>query len=112
MSGQRNSTASSDNHSVTEVSPEEEAALSSCLGFDVKDFLALERAIFTCINDDNRNLLLDIFEKFPSDTTILQILLTTTYPNRDGFYRHDPDVLVESQELLGPRLNITILPIA
>lgn len=77
--------------------------LMEVLGFNPTDIPALEKAIFTCINQDNRSLLMQIFEKYPSDTTILQVLLTTSYPNRDGFYRHDNEVLNEAAELLGSR---------
>src|SRR6476660_6851185 len=81
----------------------DEKLLSSKLGFNINDNSALERSLFTCINEDNRTLLLDIFEYYPSSTTILQILLTTTYPNRDNFYRHDQDIIADADELLGPR---------
>ena len=81
----------------------EEKLLSQKLGFDINDNSALEKTLFTCINEDNRSLLLDIFEHYPSSTTILQILLTTTYPNRDNFYRHDQDIIADADELLGPR---------
>jgi hypothetical protein len=84
----------------------DDALLSKKLGFDINDNSALEKSLFTCINEDNRTLLLDIFELYPSSTTILQILLTTTYPNRDNFYRHDQDIIADADELLGPRYLI------
>lgn len=73
------------------------------LGFDISDTSALERSLFTCVNEDNKQLLESIFLLHPSPTTILQILMTTTYPNRDNFYRHDQEVIKEAEELLGPR---------
>ena len=87
-------------HSLTLQQSED---LSTKLGFSLSDTLALERTLFTCINEDNRQGLLDIFEEYPNDTDILQILLTTTYPNRDAFYRHDGGVVVDAEELLGLR---------
>ncbi|KAI8826419.1 hypothetical protein BJ741DRAFT_42600 [Chytriomyces cf. hyalinus JEL632] len=36
---------------------------------------------------------------------VLQLLLTTTYPNTDGFYSHDAEVLPDAMELLGPSLE-------
>ena len=89
--------------SIGELNLSESGDLATALGFDVTDVASLESAIFTCINEDNRPLLLKVFEKYPSDTTVLQVLLTTSYPNRDGFYRHDQDTLEEAAELLGDR---------
>ncbi|KAI8913197.1 ankyrin repeat-containing domain protein [Gorgonomyces haynaldii] len=60
-----------------------EEAVKKELGFDISDSIALERNIFTAINDGDREKLLKIFTLYPSTTTVLQLLLTTTYPNRD-----------------------------
>lgn len=46
-----------------------------------------------------------IFDKHPSPTIILQVLLTTSYPNSDAFYQHEPDVIDAANELLGPSLE-------
>lgn len=89
--------------SIVDLNMAESNDLSLQLGFDVTDIAALESIIFSCINEDDRIRLLNIFEKYPSNTTVLQVLLTTSYPNRDRFYRHDPEVLEEASELLGPR---------
>ena len=80
-----------------------DAQLTELLGFDPSDSSELERAIFSAINEGDREKLLNIFNKHPSPTTILQLLLTTSYPNRDEFYKHDPEVLADAEELLGPR---------
>ncbi|TPX60453.1 hypothetical protein SpCBS45565_g07520 [Spizellomyces sp. 'palustris'] len=63
----------------------------------------LKRIIFTAINDDDRDALLDLFANYPAPTDVLQLLLTTTYPNADGFYQLDEEVLNDAAELLGPR---------
>jgi hypothetical protein len=86
-----------------EIPSSEEILSSSQLGFDVTDVEALERIIFTSIDEGDRSRLLQLFELHPSPTTILQVLLTTTYPNREGHYKHDPDIQIEAEELLGPR---------
>lgn len=91
-----------------EVAQLDMSSISEKLGFNATDPSALEKALFTCINEDNRKLLASIFELYPSPTTILQILLTTTYPNRDNFYRHDPEDLFDAHELLGPPYVILI----
>jgi hypothetical protein len=81
----------------------DEKELSEELGFDVSDSIESEKAIFYAVNEDQRPQILNILQKHPSPTTILQILLTTTYPNQDHFYTHDPEVLIEADELLGHR---------
>ncbi|KAJ3255640.1 hypothetical protein HK103_006165 [Boothiomyces macroporosus] len=87
--------------------------LSQLLGFDVTDSSALEKAIFTSINEGNRVAILNIFQNYPSSTSILQILLTTTYPNKDHFYTHDPEVIRDADELLGESLeNLNAIQIA
>jgi hypothetical protein len=77
--------------------------ISKILGFNVNDSGAIEKALFTNINTDDRDRLLQLFRLVPSSTTLLQILLTTTYPNRDNFYQHDPEDLLDAEELLGSR---------
>jgi hypothetical protein len=99
----RSSTGSTTSPYTPNADTIDDVFLSQKLGFDINDNSALEKTLFTCINEDNRTLLLDIFELYPSSTTILQILLTTTYPNRDNFYRHDQDIIADADELLGPR---------
>jgi hypothetical protein len=84
-----------------EPEPDESETVNE-LGFNLTDQRALEREIFTAINEGEREFLLKIFDLHPSPTSILQLLLTTTYPNRDGFYQHDPEVLTDANELLGP----------
>ncbi|KAJ3376829.1 hypothetical protein HDU92_008971, partial [Lobulomyces angularis] len=66
-----------------------------------QDQTNLEMLIFTAINEGNKEKLVEIFNTYPNDTKILQLLLTTAYPNDDKFYRHDPDVLKDATELLG-----------
>ena len=70
----------------------------------LEDPMGLERVVFNAINEGDRDTLIRVFEKHPNPTTILQMLLTTSYPNRDGFYKHDADVLQAAHELLGQRL--------
>ena len=82
---------------------DENSKISELLGFNIDDPSGLERTIFTAINEGDRDRLLAVFEFHPSSTEILQMLLTTSYPNRDGFYKHDPDVIQDAHELLGPR---------
>ncbi|KND04488.1 uncharacterized protein SPPG_00216 [Spizellomyces punctatus DAOM BR117] len=65
----------------------------------------LKRIIFTAINDDDRDTLLDLFANYPAPTDVLQLLLTTTYPNADGFYQLDEEVLNDAAELLGPSIS-------
>eukprot|EP00842_Homolaphlyctis_polyrhiza_P000703 jgi/Hompol1/1633/HPOL_002743-RA len=81
------------------------ASLQPSLDISSDDPMGLERAIFTAVNEGNREHLLNVFEHYPSPTAILQMLLTTTYPNRDGFYQHDPEVIHDAHELLGPSLE-------
>ncbi len=81
----------------------DDAKLSNILGFNVSDSNAIEKALFTCINEGDSDKLLKIFRLVPSSTTVLQILLTTTYPNRDNFYQHDPEDELMAEELLGSR---------
>lgn len=87
----------------TDLVQMDDEQLSQLLGFDVTDSSALEKAIFTSINEGNRVAILNIFQNYPSSTSILQILLTTTYPNKDHFYTHDPEVIRDADELLGER---------
>ncbi|KAJ3095201.1 hypothetical protein HDU97_007152 [Phlyctochytrium planicorne] len=72
---------------------------------DLENPAELERKIFTAINDGNREALQNIFQKFPSSTEILSLLLTTTYQNTEGTYKHDPDVLTDACELLGDSME-------
>ena len=89
--------------SGSDFSTAHEKLLSKKLGFDLSDSAALERVIFSYINTGERDKIQELFQLHPSPTTILQILLTCTYPNRDGHYRHEPDNIIEAEELLGPR---------
>ncbi|KAJ3319373.1 hypothetical protein HDU76_000575 [Blyttiomyces sp. JEL0837] len=91
----------SDRASVASSEQTEDAEL----GTDFDDPAELERIIFTAINDGDRETLQDLFKSHPSPTSILQLLLTTTYPNTDDFYKHDPDVISDAQELLGASLE-------
>jgi hypothetical protein len=81
----------------------------SCVSDSTEDLASpesaeeLERIIFTAVNDGDRDTLHDLLENHPSPTFILQLLLTITYPNTDGFYKHDPEVLQDAHELLGTR---------
>jgi hypothetical protein len=77
--------------------------LFEIFGFNINDTISIERAIFTAINEGNRAFLIQIFDLIPSSTTLLQILLTTTYPNRDEFYKHDPEDIHDANELLGSK---------
>jgi hypothetical protein len=81
----------------------DDSRISEILGFNCNDSAAVEKALFTAINDDDRSKVLQIFQLVPSSTMLLQILLTTTYPNRDDFYQHDPDAVRDAEELLGLR---------
>jgi hypothetical protein len=83
----------------------DDSKISAILGFNVLDSTAIEKAMFTSINSDDREKLLQILQMVPSSTTVLQILLTTTYPNRDNFYQHDPEDLLDAEELLGSRFD-------
>ncbi|KAJ1555140.1 hypothetical protein HK096_008407 [Nowakowskiella sp. JEL0078] len=65
------------------------------------DEYTLERELFTAINNGDRESVKNIFSKEASETSILQLLLTTSYPNEDKLYFHDPEVLAEAYELLG-----------
>nr|KAJ3418265.1 hypothetical protein HK105_000128 [Polyrhizophydium stewartii] len=67
--------------------------------------MGLERAIFTAVNEGDRDHLVRVFALYPAPTAILQMLLTTTYPNRDGFYKHDVEVIHDAHELLGPSME-------
>ncbi|KAL2911566.1 hypothetical protein HK105_208965 [Polyrhizophydium stewartii] len=81
----------------------DEASISAILGIAADDPMGLERAIFTAVNEGDRDHLVRVFALYPAPTAILQMLLTTTYPNRDGFYKHDVEVIHDAHELLGPR---------
>ncbi|KAJ3416454.1 hypothetical protein HDV05_001612 [Chytridiales sp. JEL 0842] len=90
--------------------PEEEDR-RSCVSDSTDDLTTyesaeeLERTIFTAVNDGDRDTLTDLFENHPSSTFILQLLLTITYPNVDGFYHHDSEVIQDAHELLGKSLE-------
>ncbi|KAJ3272868.1 hypothetical protein HDV01_005191 [Terramyces sp. JEL0728] len=100
------------NNSI-DINQMDDDQLSQMLGFDVSDSSALEKAIFTNINEGNRVAIVNIFQNYPSSTSILQILLTTTYPNKDYFYTHDPEVIRDADELLGESLeNLNAIQIA
>jgi ABC-type lipoprotein export system ATPase subunit len=81
----------------------DDTKISEILGFNCTDSSAVEKALFTAINDDDRSRVLQIFQLVPSSTMLLQILLTTTYPNRDDFYQHESESLRDAEELLGLR---------
>lgn len=94
--------------SISELSsPYNEKKLCDELGFNVSDISEVEKAIYSSVHDDDRTRLLKIFETHPSPPTLLQILLTTTYSNKEKNYQHEPDVLVEAQELLGSRYGFS-----
>ncbi|KAH6574586.1 hypothetical protein BASA61_000595 [Batrachochytrium salamandrivorans] len=83
----------------------DDAAISDILGVGLDDPMALERAIFTAINEGDLDRIKNVFELYPSESVLLQMLLTTAYPNRDGFYKHDAEVTQDAQELLGPSME-------
>ncbi|KAJ3177920.1 hypothetical protein HDU87_004202 [Geranomyces variabilis] len=64
----------------------------------------IKRLVFTAINDGNRPMLVDFLATYPSATEVLQLLLTTTYPNSDLFYQLDEEVVNDAAELLGPSM--------
>ncbi|KAJ3155905.1 hypothetical protein HDU89_005463 [Geranomyces variabilis] len=64
----------------------------------------IKRLVFTAINDGNRPMLADFLATYPSATEVLQLLLTTTYPNLDLFYQLDEEVANDAAELLGPSM--------
>ena len=87
----------SDNSSFTSIArPEEENG-------EYEEYVGIEKSIFSSINEGNREQLQDIFKNYPNTTAILQLLLTTAYPNTDGFYKHDADVQLDVDHLLGSR---------
>ncbi len=93
----------------------EDEDLRSCVSDSIEELTScetaeeLERIIFTAVNDGDRDALHDLFEYHPSPTFILQLLLTITYPNSDGFYKHDPEVLSDALELLGKRYFVGVV---
>ncbi|TPX36687.1 hypothetical protein SmJEL517_g01382 [Synchytrium microbalum] len=77
------------------------------------DSTELGKMIFSAINDGDRDKLAHILNDHPSSTLLLQLLLTTAYPNHDAFYAHDPDVIQDANELLGaPVSNLNAIQIA
>ncbi|KAJ3011318.1 hypothetical protein HKX48_006908 [Thoreauomyces humboldtii] len=73
----------------------------------------IKRVIFTAINDEDQAALSDFLITYPSSTEVLQLLLTTTYPNTDIFYQLDEEVLNDAAELLGPSMaNLNAIQIA
>lgn len=66
----------------------------------------LEQLIFSAINEGNKEKLSGLFNTFNSHSTaIIQLLLTTAYPNDDGFYHFDQEVALDAEELLGTRFD-------
>jgi hypothetical protein len=73
----------------------------------------LGKIIFSAINEGDRERLQHLLNHHPSSTLLLQLLLTTTYPNHDGFYAQDPDVIQDANELLGQSVsNLNAIQIA
>ncbi|KAJ3073974.1 hypothetical protein HDU98_000198 [Podochytrium sp. JEL0797] len=72
----------------------------------------LEETLFGAINAGDRDKLLKLLgsksasKAVDSDSLdkVLQLLLTTTYPNTDYFYSHDQEILPDALELLGQSL--------
>ncbi|XJO72475.1 hypothetical protein BDV3_003586 [Batrachochytrium dendrobatidis] len=85
--------------------PMDSTAMSDMLGVSLDDPMALERAVFTAVNEGDTDHLKNVFSLYSSSTAVLQMLLTTSYPNRDNFYKHDPEVMQDAHELLGPSME-------
>ena len=78
----------------------------SDLGEHLKDDLndeatSLERIIFTAINNGDIEELRNVLKDENKSTAILQLLLTTAYPNDDNFYNFENEVQNDAVELLG-----------
>lgn len=65
----------------------------------------IEAYIQHCINEGDHELLAHLFTDSPSQTEVLQVLLTTTYPNIEGYYKHEEDCIEDAKELLGLSVN-------
>ncbi|KAI9207888.1 uncharacterized protein BJ171DRAFT_596312 [Polychytrium aggregatum] len=90
-----------------------DASINSASSNATDDPAELERLIFSAINDGDRDGLIEILENPSSSTAILQLMLTTSYPNADHFYKHDPEVQQDADELLGQSVeNLNAIQIA
>ncbi|KAI8825044.1 uncharacterized protein EV422DRAFT_243290 [Fimicolochytrium jonesii] len=67
--------------------------------------IEIKRIIFTAINNGDTAGLREFLAIYPGATEVLQLLLTTTYPNTDLFYQLDEEVLNDAAELLGPSMT-------
>ncbi|KAI9339293.1 hypothetical protein BDR26DRAFT_386350 [Obelidium mucronatum] len=68
----------------------------------------LEKRLFGAVNEGDVAALRRLFSvdcEADANDKVLQLLLTTTYPNTDGFYTHDQDVIPDALELLGQSLE-------
>lgn len=74
-----------------------------------KEIQTLQKKVFEAICSESKQQLDSVlFCHNPS--LILQVLVTFTYPNHDGLFQHDNDILMDAAELLGPSvLNLNAL---
>jgi hypothetical protein len=97
------------NSKLAALSSSPSSSLHSSLyspGIDLEqeDNKNLEQLIFSAINHGNLEKLSRIFDTANLNSTkVLQLLLTTAYPNEDHFYKYDTDDKIEADELLGPK---------
>ncbi|KAF9583868.1 hypothetical protein BGW38_008269, partial [Lunasporangiospora selenospora] len=62
------------------------------------------KQILDAIEQEDREELDRILHAFDF-AIVIQTLVMWTYPNGDNHYRHDPDVLLDAKELLGPKVD-------
>jgi hypothetical protein len=69
----------------------------------------LEQLIFSAINHGNHEKLAELFDSDNQNPTeVLQLLLTTAYPNEDHFYKYDIEDKMEADELLGQKYPVIL----
>ncbi|KAF9928154.1 hypothetical protein FBU30_002610 [Linnemannia zychae] len=66
--------------------------------------VSLWKQILTAIEQEDRQELDRILHAFDF-AIVIQTLVTWNTPNSDNQYKHDPDVLLDAKELLGPKVD-------
>ncbi|KAL7753727.1 hypothetical protein RI367_000658 [Sorochytrium milnesiophthora] len=69
-----------------------------------EDFAATERALFAAIADGNRQDVAALLNADNGDL-VMRVLLMSIAPNTDKAFNHDPDILPDANELLGPSVQ-------
>lgn len=80
---------------------------NSSMNSMVDDILVIEQRLFKCINDGDRDELMELLDNEDTSDAVLKVILTTVYSNDNNHYVHDEEALQDADALLGPRFVIT-----